>query len=71
MIMSDDTPRIKKIIELSESGRPGHVVLCPFLFELVRWIGEDGFNDFYQHHRRLYKIDITEEEYEQEVYLNP
>ena len=66
----EDTPRIKKIKELAETGPEGHVKLCPFLFELVRWIGEDQFNDFYSHHRRLYKVDITEEEYLREVILN-
>jgi hypothetical protein len=65
-----DTQRIKKVKELVKTAPEGHVLPCPFLFELVRWIGEEQFNDFYNHHRRLYKIDITEKEYYQEVILN-
>jgi hypothetical protein len=61
------TERIKKVEELSISGPEGHVKICPFLMELVRWIGEEQFNDFYYHHRRLFRIDMTEDEYNREV----
>ncbi len=68
--MTKEIPQTERIItieRLAKTGPEGHVKLCPFLYELVRWIGENQFNDFYYHHRRLYKVDITEEEYRKEV----
>jgi hypothetical protein len=62
----EDTPRIKKIKELAITY-PDNVTLCPFLLDLVRWIGEDQFQDFYYHYRRLNNVEYSKEEYLQEV----
>ena len=62
----EDTPRIKKIKKLAITY-PGNVTLCPFLLDLVRWIGEEQFQDFYCHYRRLNNVEYSEEEYLQEV----
>jgi hypothetical protein len=62
----EDTSRIKKIKELAITY-PDKVTLCPFLFDLVRWIGEDQFQDFYYHYRRLNNVEYTIEEYNSEV----
>jgi hypothetical protein len=51
------TNRFDKLDHLLETCSSSHISDSPFLRELVAWMTEDDFNDFYAHHCGMYQIE--------------
>ena len=55
-----DTNRFEKMEWLQESCTPDHIT-HQLLPELVNWLGENDFNEFFERHCRLWDIKCPEE----------
>lgn len=58
--MTTYTTRFDKLEWIKESCTEKHVKEM-FLTELVGWLSEDDFNEFYEHHCRVWSIKTPEE----------
>lgn len=59
-----ETTRHDKLEYLLEVCSDEHIKDCPFLTELVNWMSEDEFDEFFKRHCSLWNI-LTPAEYSQ------
>ena len=54
-----NTTRFEKVEWLRENTTETHI-RDMFLTELVSWLGEDNFNEFFEYHCRVWNIETPE-----------
>ncbi len=57
----EETNRFDKVEYLLESCRADHIVETPFLNEMVNWMSESAFTEFFARHCSLHNILLPNE----------